>query len=180
MAVNASQPAPDTDRLAKERATERLVAADAATTTDKPWDLVVTSKRMKLIAWVSAILVLGLHIFMAMVVAVGDTGTAVTTVDQWAFVGVGIIFAVVALGLQRPRVRANADGVEVRNFIGTRFYPWTVVYGLSFPKSDRWARLELPDFEFVPMWAFQSADGAAVVQAVTKFRELEDRYMPED
>ncbi|WJZ02753.1 PH domain-containing protein [Corynebacterium freiburgense] len=175
MAVNASQPASETEGI-----TERLVAADAATTTSQPWELVVTSKRMKLIAYASAIGVLGLHIFMAMVVAVGDTGAAVTTIDQWAFVGVGLIFAIAALGLQRPRVRANGDGVEVRNFIGTRFYPWSVIYGLSFPKSDRWARLELPEFEFVPMWAFQSADGEAVVQAVAKFRELEDRYMPED
>ena len=30
------------------------------------------------------------------------------------------------------------------------------------------------------MWAFQSADGETVVEAVGRFRDLEDAYMPED
>jgi len=126
------------------------------------------------------IIVMGVHIFMASVVASGNTGAAVTTIDQWAFVGIGLIISAVCLTIMRPRVRANEDGVEIRNFIGTRFYPWDVIYGLSFPKGERWARLELPEFEFVPMWAFQSADGARVVTAVEQFRTLEDKYMPED
>ena len=159
---------------------QQLVAADAPTTTTKPWELEVRSKRLKLLCILAIVIVMAVHIFMASVVAVGDTGAAVTSVDQWAFVGIGIIISVVCIGIMRPRVRANEDGVEVRNFIGTRFYPWAVIYGLSFPKGARWAHLELPDFEFVPMWAFQSADGAEVVAAVEKFRELEEKYMPED
>ena len=171
---------------------QRLVAADAATTTTKPWELEVTSQRLKIVAALAIIIVMGVHIFMASVVASGNTGAAVTTIDQWAFVGIGLIISAVCLtimrprvraifiGLHRPRVRANEDGVEIRNFIGTRFYPWDVIYGLSFPKGERWARLELPEFEFVPMWAFQSADGARVVTAVEQFRTLEDKYMPED
>lgn len=42
------------------------------------------------------------------------------------------------------------------------------------------ARLELPDFEYVPLWAFQSADGLAGLRAVERFRALEANYMPED
>ena len=159
---------------------QRLVAADAATTTTKPWELEVTSQRLKIVAALAIIIVMGVHIFMASVVARGNTGAAVTTIDQWAFVGIGLIISAVCLTIMRPRVRANEDGVEIRNFIGTRFYPWDVIYGLSFPKGERWARLELPEFEFVPMWAFQSADGARVVTAVEQFRTLEDKYMPED
>ena len=30
------------------------------------------------------------------------------------------------------------------------------------------------------MWAMQARDGEDVVEAVRGFRELEDRYMPED
>ena len=85
----------------------------------------------------------------------------------------------VCLTIMRPRVRANEDGVEIRNFIGTRFYPWDVIYGLSFPKGERWARLELPNLNSSHV-AFQSADGARVVTAVEQFRTLEDKYMPED
>ena len=92
-----------------------------------------------------------------------------------------MLFAtVIFIGLHRPRVRANEDGVDVRNFIGSRFYPWAVIYGLSFPETARVARLELPEFEYVPMWAFLAADGADCVTAVEKFRELEAQYMPED
>lgn len=153
---------------------------DTPTTTRKPWEFEHTSKWLRKWMWVAIAVIMVIHCFMAVVVAIGDTGAAVTPVDQWAFVGIGLLASCVCLLALRPRVRANADGVQVRNFLGTRFYPWQVVYGLAFPKSDRYARLELPEFEYVPMWAFQAGDGRAVVDAVGKFRELEDKYMPED
>ncbi|WP_080794800.1 PH domain-containing protein [Corynebacterium pacaense] len=156
-------------------------AAFADTTTDKPWRLEVHSRTMKMIAWILVVVVMAVHIFMGLVVDVDFTGAAVTFIDTLAFPGIGLIISVVAfIGFTRARVRANEDGVEVRNFIGTRFYPWAVIYGLSFPKGARVARLELPDFEYVPMWAFQARDGEDVVRAVREFRDLESRYMPED
>lgn len=168
-----------------ERLTEaeihQYVAQDAPLTTTKPWEQVVTSRKLKIWAWVSAVVVLGLHIFLAIVVAIGDTGTTVTLIDQWGYLLVGIVFAgLFFLALSRPRVRVNEDGVDVRNFIGSRFYPWVLVYGLNFPEGSRMARLELPDFEYVPLWAFQSADGLEGLQAVERFRALEASYMPED
>lgn len=160
---------------------QEYTAAFAGTTTDKPWKLVVTSKTMRQIAWILVAVVMAVHIFMGAVVDVDFTGAAVTFIDTLAFPGIGILISVVAyMGFTRARVRANEDGVEVRNFIGTRFYPWAVIYGMSFPKGSRVARLELPDFEYVPMWAFQSRDGEDVVKAVQTFRELENKHMPED
>lgn len=158
----------------------RYVAADASVTSSKPWELTVTSPVLRIYAIVAVIIVMAFHIFMAWAVAAREsTGAAVTTVDQWSFVGVGLVISALALTMLRPRVRVNSEGVEVRNFLGTRFYPWDLVYGLSFPKGQRWARLELPDFEFVPLWAFQAKD-KDIVAKVNSFRELEDRYMPED
>lgn len=119
-------------------------------------------------------------VFMGVVSGVGDTGATVDLVDQCAFVGIGLIFSAATLTLTRPRVRVNARGVEVRNVAGAKFYPWQMVYGLSFPRNSRWARLELPDFEFVPMMAFQVGDKATVAAKVEAFRRLEDRYMPEE
>ncbi|BAU95937.1 membrane protein [Corynebacterium suranareeae] len=160
---------------------QEYTAAFADTTTTKPWELVVTTKFLKKLAWVAVVVIMAVHIFMGAVVGVDFTGAAVTVIDALAFPGIGIIISIVVfIGLTRPRVRANEDGVEVRNFIGTRFYPWVVIYGMSFPKGSSVARLELPDFEFVPMWAFQSRDGESVVKAVATFRELENKYMPED
>lgn len=159
-----------------------FTAADAsALTTDKPWELEVTSKRLRHFAWLLVVVVMAVHIFMGVTVGIGYTGASITPIDQFAFVGVGIVLSIVGyIAFTRPRVRVNPDGVEVRNLIGSRFYPWTIVYGLSFPKRARIARLELPEFEYVPMWSFQAADGERVVDAVTQFRALEARYMPED
>ena len=55
-----------------------------------------------------------------------------------------------------------------------------MVYGLSFPKGARMARLELPDFEYVPLWAIQSGDKESALRTVGQFRELEAKYMPQD
>lgn len=160
---------------------QEYTAAFADTTTNKPWVLEVTSKFLKRIAWVVVVVFMAVHIFMGAVVDVDFTGAAVTFIDTLAFPAIGVVLSIFAyIGLSRARVRANEDGVEVRNFIGTRFYPWAVIYGMSFPKDSAVARLELPDFEFVPMWAFQSRDGERVVRAVAAFRSLEDKYMPED
>lgn len=152
-----------------------------AVTTDKPWELEISSKRLRLLAWVAVIVVMAVHIFMGAVVDVEFTGATVTGIDIFAFPLVGVIISVLAyLAFTRPRVRANEDGVEIRNIVGTRFYPWTVIYGLSFPKGSRMARLELPEFEYVPMWAIQAGDGRDAITAVDDFRALEAKYMPQD
>ncbi|WP_298075873.1 PH domain-containing protein, partial [uncultured Corynebacterium sp.] len=47
-------------------------------------------------------------------------------------------------------------------------------------QEAKWARLELPDFEFVPMMALNIYDKQLIAQRVEDFRQLEDRYMPFD
>ena len=42
------------------------------------------------------------------------------------------------------------------------------------------AHLELPEFEYVPMWALQAGDKSTIMDSVNKFRALEARYMPQD
>lgn len=164
-----------------EQEIAQYVAADAALTTTKPWEFVATSKRMKMWAWIAAAVFFFGHIFLAYIVAVGDSGVAVTSVDQLGYFLVGVVLAILSfIGLSRPRVRANADGVDVRNFLGSHFYPWAVIYGISFPEGAKMARLELPDFEFVPIWALQAKDGERTVKALAEARELEAKYMPED
>ncbi|HIW96147.1 MAG TPA: PH domain-containing protein [Candidatus Corynebacterium gallistercoris] len=123
---------------------------------------------------------MAVHVFMAAVVVVGDTGVTVTRTDQLGFIGIGIVFSVVALSLLRPRVLVNSEGVEVRNIVNGQFYQWDLIHGLSFPEEAKWARLELPDFEFVPMMAMNIYDRHSIAQSVEAFRRLEDRYMPVD
>ncbi len=135
---------------------------------------------LKRLAWILVGLVMAVHIFMAIVVAIGDTGVYVDITDQLAFIGIGLVFCAVALLLLRPRVRVDHAGVEVRNIANAQFYPWDIVYGLSFPSNAKWARLELPDFEFVPMMALNIYDKHLITQRVEAFRNLEDQFMPDE
>ncbi|QCB28494.1 PH domain-containing protein [Corynebacterium endometrii] len=152
-----------------------------ALTSNKPWELTVSSPFLKKVAIAAVLVCMAWHIFMGVTVGLEYTGAAVTTIDRWAYPLVGVILSVLLwLIFTRPRVRANSDGVEVRNIVGTRFYPWQVIYGLSFPEGEKMARLELPEFEYVTLWAFQSADKAKVIKSVRQFRELEAKYMPQD
>lgn len=152
-----------------------------AQTTSKPWEYEVTSPYLRKVAIIWIILVMAAHLFMGFTVGLSFTGATVTTIDKFAFPGVGVVISVLSwLALTRPRLRANSDGVEIRNIVGTRFYPWQVIYGLSFPEGSRMARIELPDFEYVPVWALQSGDKNDVISNVRSFRDLEARYMPQD
>ena len=94
------------------------------------------------------------------------------TADQVAMVGVGVLLAAGVLLFTRPRVRADAETIEVRNIYGTTRYPWSSVEALSFPDGASFARLELPDDEYVSIMAIQSTDGERAVRAMRALRKL--------
>ncbi|MEL4152745.1 PH domain-containing protein [Corynebacterium bovis] len=172
MSSTETTPMPD-DAVAPRAGTDGTASGDG-------WLVTVTSRSLRIWAWSAVAVIMIIHVVMGLVSGVGDTGATVTVVDQWSFVGIGLLLSGVCLLLLRPRVRVNASGVEVRNLVSAQFYPWDLVHGMSFPKGARWARLELPDFEFVPMMAFQVADKRTIFRDVEAFRRLEDRYMPDE
>lgn len=183
MAEQTGQPRRDTTqrRLSDEEVALLNAADPYAVVTDKPWEFEARSKFLRNLSIAVVIVVMAIHIFVGAVLDIEWTGATITQLDKWAFPGVGLVISIFLwIIMNRPRVRANADGVEVRNIIGTRFYSWVIVYGLSFPEGARMARLELPEFEYVPLWGMQSADGASTVKAVREFRELEAKYMPKE
>jgi hypothetical protein len=92
--------------------------------------------------------------------------------DQVAVVLLGLLIAAGVLLLARPRVRADADGIEVRNILTTHRYPWRDVVRVAFPDGASWARLDLPDDEYVPVLAIQAVDGQRAVEAVRRVRAL--------
>jgi hypothetical protein len=69
-------------------------------------------------------------------------------------------------------VRAGAGGVEIRNIVGTRHFAWSQVRGFGFPDSATWGRLELDDYEYVPILAVQVVDGARAIAAMEGLRSL--------
>lgn len=100
------------------------------------------------------------------------TGAYFRVSDQVAMVGVGVLAACGVLLLTRPRLRADTEGIEVRNVIGTQHVPWSMVEAITFPDGKAWARLELPDDEYVPILAIQAADGEHAVRAMRELRQL--------
>src|SRR5699024_11464309 len=114
------------------------------------------------------------------IVVIGFIGVTLPTADQWSFIVIGLLFSGVCLILLRPRILIDEHGVDVRNIANAQFYPWQIIHGLSFPAKAKMARLELPDFEFVPMMALNIYDKETIAANVERFRLLEDRYMPED
>ena len=93
-------------------------------------------------------------------------------VDQVAFFAIGLLIAGGVLVLTRFRVRADAQGIWVRNSLGERYFPWQVVVGVDLPVGSTWAQLELHDDETVALLAVQTSDGAAAVDVVLALRRL--------
>jgi hypothetical protein len=91
----------------------------------------------------------------------------------------GVVIAGAVLMFARPRLRAGASGVAVRNLLGYRLIPWADVVGVSFPVGARWARIDLPDDEYIPVMAIQAVDKDRAVEAMDDVRGLLARYRPD-
>lgn len=100
------------------------------------------------------------------------TGAYFQASDQFAMIGIGVVLAGASLLLVRARVRADEKGVEVRNVFGPRWFSWDDVEHVGFPDGAAWARLELPDDEYVTILAIPAVDGARSVAAIRELRRL--------
>ena len=60
----------------------------------------------------------------------------------------------------------------MRNIVLTRRFDWNEVLRISFPDSAPWARLDLPDDEYIPVMAIQAVDGRRAVDGITRLRAL--------
>jgi hypothetical protein len=133
---------------------------------------VVRPRRVRAFAGVVAAVLLGVFVVVAVLLKNSDTGVNFHTSDQVAMVGIGLVLAAGALWPTWPRVRADAEGIEVRNLLGPHRFSWDAVRHVSFPDGARWARLELPADEYVPMLAIQAMDGERAVAAMRELRRL--------
>lgn len=129
-------------------------------------------RKVRVLAGIGAVVLVAVFTVVAVLLKSDSTGVYFHTSDQVAMIGIGVLLGIGALMFARPRVRAVADGVEVRNMLGTRRYPWELVEHVSFPDGSAWARLELPDDEYVPVLAIQAIDGERAVTAMRELRRL--------
>lgn len=92
--------------------------------------------------------------------------------DQVAMIGLGVLAALGILALTRPRVRADARGIRVRNVIGGYDLPWSVVRAVRFERGAPWASLELLNDDVVAVMAVQATDKEYAVTGVRALRAL--------
>lgn len=125
-----------------------------------------------MLASIGAVVFVAVFTVVAILLRNTPTGAYFYLSDQIAMIGIGVLLGCGALLFARPRVRADGDGVEVRNMLGSRRYAWAEVESVSFPDGSAWARLELPDDEYVPILAVQAIDGDHAVTAMRELRRL--------
>ncbi|MGF7120853.1 PH domain-containing protein [Rhodococcus sp. TAF43] len=143
---------------------------------NEDWEFEVRSKKSPRYAMIAAAVLVVVHVTLGVLLRTSATGVYFRVVDQFAMAGIGILLAGGVLLLTRPRLRVGPRGIAVRNILGERIVDWDLDEGMSFPDGAPWARIELPDDEYVPVMAIQANDGEHAVRAVRRFRELEAKY----
>jgi hypothetical protein len=143
------------------------------------WDLEVRPHLTPYFAYGAAAVILAAHIIVGALLKVSSTGVVFQTADQVAIALLGVVVAGVVLLFARPRLRVGAPGVAVRNLFGYRVIPWSDVVGVTFPRGARWARVDLPDDEYIPVMAIQAVDKERAIDAMDNVRGLLARYRPD-
>ena len=134
--------------------------------------VVVRPRRVRRVAIPAAVLLVVVFAICGILLRSTPTGVYFQVSDQIAMIALGVLLACGVLLLIRPRLRADAEGVEVRNVVGTHRYPWSQILAITFPAGAPWARLELSDDEYVPILAIQAADREHAVHAMRELRHL--------
>lgn len=144
--------------------------------TAETWDIDIRPYRTPYFAYCAALIIFLAHVAVGVLLKVGSTGVVFQTSDQVAIALLGAIIGGVVLLFARPRLRVGPSGVAVRNLISFKVIPWSEALGVSFPVGARWARLNLPDDEYIPLMAIQAIDKDRAVKAMDEVRDLIDRY----
>jgi hypothetical protein len=125
------------------------------------------------IANVAALVVFAIFVVIAIVMPHANAGATFGWKDQVFTVVLG---AIIAGGLHlpsRPRLRADAEAVHMRSYLGNwRSIPWEVVVGVEFPSNVRFARLVLPGDEALALYAVQRFDRERAVTTMQGLRRL--------
>jgi hypothetical protein len=140
------------------------------------WDIEIRPHLTPYFAYGAAALILAAHVTVGALLKIRSTGVIFQTADQVAIGLLGVVIAGVVLLFARPRLRVGAAGLAVRNLLGYRLIPWPDVVDVSFPRGARWARVDLPDDEYVPVLAIQAVDKDRAVAAMDRVRALLERY----
>ncbi|KUI46079.1 hypothetical protein AU198_00520 [Mycobacterium sp. GA-1199] len=140
------------------------------------WDVEIRPHLAPYFAYAAAAVILAAHVTVGALLKISSTGVIFRTADQVAIALLGVVIAAVVLMFARPRLRVGASGVTVRNLVGDKTIPWSDVVDISFPRGARWARVDLPDDEYIPIMAIQAVDKGRAIDAMDRVRGIVERY----
>lgn len=140
------------------------------------WDVELRPYWTPLFAYAAAFLIAAAHITVGLLLRIKSSGVVFRTADQVAIGALGLVIASAVLLLTRPRLRVGSAGLLVRNIMFYRIIPWSHVVDVSFPLGSHWARIDLPDDEYIPLMAIQAVDKERAVEAMDAVRALLARY----
>jgi hypothetical protein len=143
--------------------------------------LTVTARPVKSarIAVLAAAVVAVAFVIIAVLLPHTTDGVNFTAADQFGIGGTGLLVAVGILALTRPRLHADAAGLDVRAFFGSsRHVDWDLVTAVDFPPKARFGRLVLPGDELIVLYAVQRADAERSVLVMRELRALHAASRP--
>lgn len=141
------------------------------------WELVLKPHLSPYFVYAAAFIIAAAHVAVGVLLKISpNSGVIFKTADQVGIALVGFVIAGVVLMFARPRVRAGAAGIEVRNVLGPKLISWPEVVGVSFPAGAQWARLDLDDYEYEPLMAIQAVDKQRAVDAMDALRAVLAKY----
>jgi hypothetical protein len=143
------------------------------------WDVEIKPHLTPYFAYGAAALIVIASVAVGVLLKIASTGVIFQTADQVAMALLGVVIAGAVLLFARPRLRVGPSGVAVRNLLGYQLIPWSNVVDVSFPRGARWARVDLPDDEYIPVMAIQAVDKDRAVDAMDAVRALVARYRPD-
>ncbi|MGX7828739.1 PH domain-containing protein [Actinokineospora sp. 24-640] len=129
-------------------------------------------RKIRFVSGAFALVFIAVFTVVAVLLKESTTGVYFQTADQVAMVGIGVLLAVGALWFTWPKVTADSSGVVVRNMLGGKFLAWSDIVAVTFPDGAAYARLELPDDEYIVVMAVQAIDGDRAVSAIRELRKL--------
>ncbi len=143
------------------------------------WDAELRPHWTPLFAYAAAFVIAAVHIAVGFLLKIKSSGVIFQTSDQVAMAVLGLVLAGVVLLFARSRLRVGPTGLSVRNLLGDRLIGWSEIVGVSFPAGSRWARIDLPEDEYIPVMAIQAVDKDRAVEAMDTVRALLARYRPD-
>jgi hypothetical protein len=92
--------------------------------------------------------------------------------DAGGLIGTGVILGAAALTPLRISVRADADGIRIRNLASAYDCTWSMIRAVRYQRGVPWVTVELTNDEQVPILAVQISDGDRALEAIRALRAL--------